>query len=111
MVLGSEAVVEGKPAIRPRIMEKEQWVALTSTQQMNFSTAHGDHVVGNGHIKTPIPCGDSHVGSTGEASQLICRRLGMTSVANSVMLRRVSSEGTLPTEKFATKMPKPTRRA
>ncbi len=53
----------------------------------------------------------SHLGSTGDASLLTCRSLGITSVANSVMLRRVSSEGTLPTEKFATKTPKPTRRA
>jgi len=55
VVLCSEAVVDREPTIGPRIMEKEQWMAVAPTQQANVPTVHGDNVVGKGHIKTPRP--------------------------------------------------------
>jgi hypothetical protein len=50
-----EAVVDGQPTVRPRVMQEEQRLTVSRTQQTDAPTAHRDNVISNGHIETPRP--------------------------------------------------------
>src|SRR5690242_15023512 len=100
LVMCRQGVVHGRPGIVKGVVEVEEGPAGASPQKTDMAVAYCQSCFAVAHATAPAVTG---------ASLLTCLSLGMTSWANNVMLFRVSSVGTLPTEKLATKSPKPTR--
>src|SRR6266851_8368156 len=100
LIVCRKGIVQARPGIVKCVVEIEKRLAGASPHEMNVAVAYRHGRFAIAHALAPATTG---------ASLLICLSLGITSWANKVMLFWVNSVGTLPTEKFATRSPKPTR--